>query len=278
MEAPMSRRDDIQRLYAAAAVLPRTPVTEDDLAPLPEPIQRYLRHCGVVGRPRIQRTALRQVGFIRQKPDAAWMPMRAEQVFTANPPGFHWYGRAYAGPLPVMSAHDSYVEGRGRMHIKLAAFIDIADATGPNMDHGSMLRYLGEICWFPTAWLSDYLTWEARDARSAAVTMAWGGQTASAVLYIADDGRLASFEAQRYYDKDVPPRLRPWRAVVAACGCRDGLCIPVEGEIVWEMDTGDFPYFRYRISGIQYEPPGIDIPRFAETAIIEADEELRIAP
>ena len=49
-------------------------ITDADLAPLPTPVQRYLRLAGVVGQPRVQNYRLRFRGRIRSAPDSAWMP------------------------------------------------------------------------------------------------------------------------------------------------------------------------------------------------------------
>lgn len=49
-------------------------VTEVDLAPLPAPVQRYLRTSGVVGQPRVRNVRARMHGRIRQGPDSRWLP------------------------------------------------------------------------------------------------------------------------------------------------------------------------------------------------------------
>jgi hypothetical protein len=53
-----------------------------------------------------------------------------------------------------------------------------------------MLRFLGEIVWFPSAALSPILTWEAIDGTSARATMRHGGLVESAVFAFSDEGRV----------------------------------------------------------------------------------------
>jgi Family of unknown function (DUF6920) len=60
-------------------------------------------------------------------------------------------------PFVRISATDQFSDGHGSIHIKLLSLITVANACGPEMDQGSVLRYLAEMIWFPTAWLSDYV-------------------------------------------------------------------------------------------------------------------------
>ena len=61
-------------------------VTDADLAPLPEPVQRYLRIVGAVGQPKVPNYRLRFRGRIRSGPDASWMPFEVEQQSFADQP------------------------------------------------------------------------------------------------------------------------------------------------------------------------------------------------
>ena len=63
-------------------------VSEEMLADLPAPVQRYLDYTGVVGKPWVNTVTLKQTGRFRQGLDRPWMPMVAEQSYTTNPPGF----------------------------------------------------------------------------------------------------------------------------------------------------------------------------------------------
>ena len=80
-DGPSSLRAAYDRDVAAglARTRPQPPVTEADLAPLPDPVRRYLRAAGVVGQPRVQNMRARMRGRIRSGPDAPWMPFTAEQ-------------------------------------------------------------------------------------------------------------------------------------------------------------------------------------------------------
>lgn len=175
-------------------------VTEEDIKGLPEPVQSYLRYTNNVGKKKIKTVRLKQKGFMRTKEGGNWLPFEAEEYFSTEPPAFIW--NATMRPLPFLQikGRDKYVDGKGNMYIKLLPVTQIADATGPEMDQGTLLRYLNEIMWFPTAYLSKYIVWEAIDNNSAKATMSYKGVTASAVVYFNEKGEFINFVADRYMD------------------------------------------------------------------------------
>jgi hypothetical protein len=78
---------------------------------LPEPVQRYLRAVGVVGRRTIRTAHLKQKGRLRQGQN--WLPFRAKQWFATSPPGFVWQAQIPFVPLLLnCSVTDAFVEGR----------------------------------------------------------------------------------------------------------------------------------------------------------------------
>ena len=76
------------------------------------------------------------------------------------------------------------------MLVKLLSIITLANEHGPEVDQGELLRYLAEIVWFPTAWLSDYIQWEAIDAQSAKATIILPNNTVAAVLHFNEKGQM----------------------------------------------------------------------------------------
>jgi hypothetical protein len=230
-------------------------VTEADLAGLPEPVQRYLRYTGVVGMERIRAVRLKQTGSMRIKQDKPWMPLKAVQYYTTDPPAFIWQGSVKAAPLFRITARDRYLAGRGNMRIKLLGLFKIADARAPELDQGTLLRFLNEGMWFPTVYLEDYVRWEAIDSVSARATMSYGEITASAVLHFNELGQLANFVAERYMEDSGKYRLETWSTPVNQYGEMNGIMLPVSGEAIWHLESGDFPYIRLEITDLEYGVP-----------------------
>jgi Family of unknown function (DUF6544) len=191
-------RRDVQALHARASPGRAGVVTEEMLADLPDPVRRYLRYAGVVGRPFPGTIRLRQKGRMRPGPGQPWMPLDAEEHYSVQPPGFVWAGVLRAGPLAVARARDMYAEGTGRMLVKVASLWPVVDASGAQVDRNGMTRYLSEMIWFPAAFLADNICFQAVDDSSAQVTLTDHDRTATGTLFIDQQGRLTGFVAQRY--------------------------------------------------------------------------------
>ena len=191
-------RRDVQALRARAAPGRAGVVTEEMLADLPDPVRRYLRYTGVVGKPFPGTIRLRQKGRMRPGPGQPWLPLDAEEHYSVQPPGFVWAGTARLGPLPVARARDMYADGAGRMLVKVASLWPVVDASGEQMDQAEMMRYLSEMIWFPAAFLADNISFEPVDDSSARVTLTDHGRTVTATMVFDQQGRLTGFVARRY--------------------------------------------------------------------------------
>jgi Family of unknown function (DUF6544) len=225
-------------------------ITETDLANLPEPVQRWLRISLVLGKEVPVTVRLKQQGEFRLAEDRGWMPFEAEQYFATNPPGFVWMASFKMAPLLSVTGRDRYMAGKGDIDMRLLSVIPVAKKSGGGLDQGALLRYLGEIVWFPAAALCPFISWESLDATSARATMSYRGVTASATFTFDQEGNVTRLDAERY--NDAKSKLEPWTIPIREYGEFQGIRIPVEGEGVWNYSSGDFSYIRWRIAEIEY--------------------------
>jgi hypothetical protein len=137
------------------------------------------------------------------------------------------------------------------MVIKPLYLIKIADAKGEEIDQGTLLRYLGEMGWFPQAVISPYLRWEQIDASNTRVTMIYKGVSASGVFTFNDDGLPNAFEAQRYGDFDGEYRLETWVVTITNYKMIDGKKIGNQNEVMWKLKEGDFLWMKMEVTDIQ---------------------------
>lgn len=230
----------------------RTVVTGEMLAGLPGCVQKWLVNSKVVGREKIQMLRLTQHGLLRTKPDSKWMPVEASQIIRIEEPAFIWNAKIQAAPLMHIYGRDKYENGRGNMLIKMLAFFPIANSKGREIDQGTLLRFLGEIVWHPTTALNEYIKWEQLDSFSAKATMTYGDVSASGIFRFNQAGDVASFEADRYYDRDGKFTLEKWLAVVRDFQVFEGVRIPVDSQVTWRLKTGDFTWYKFRITDIKY--------------------------
>jgi hypothetical protein len=233
-------------------------ITEEDLSGLPEPVQRYLRYTQIIGKERVRTVRLKQKGFFRTKPDQKWMPLRAEEYFTVDPPGFLWHGKMRMFPFVNVAAIDKFSKGEGSLIVKMLSLIKVADAKGEEYDQAELLRYLSEIIWFPSAFLSDYIRWEPINSDSARVTISVAGITAPADVYFNPKGQITNFVAERYMDVNGGAILKKWSTPIEEYAEINGIMVPVRGEGVWKLSSGDFSYVRINeIPDLEYNNPNM---------------------
>lgn len=230
-------------------------VTEDLLFDLPEPIKRYMSYTGVVGKQWVDTVRLKQVGKFRLGLDRPWMPMTAEQIYTTNPPGFVWNARFKIAGIPILRARDKYESGHGHMFGKLAGIYTIFDTRGDELDQAAMVRYLSEMVWFPTAFLGKNISWQAIDDNSAEVTFSDIGKSVSGRLHFDAEGRLTNFSTMRYREINGDFSLDPWSTPITGYGERAGLNLPVSGQAVWNLPSGDLLYIDVEITTVEYNSP-----------------------
>jgi hypothetical protein len=227
-------------------------VTPDELRSLPEPVAKWLEASGVVGRPRAATVRLHQRGDIRTKPDAPWMPVRAEQYFSIDPPGFVWKVDATMMWVVPIAGRDRYVGGHGEMLIKAASLVNVVKAADEAIDLGAMLRYLAEVIWFPSAALTPYISWEPIDATHARATIRYAGRSAPAVFTFDGRGRAVRFDAERPLGGGKDAKITPWFGASSDWRTFEGIEVPTRGEVGWQLPSETFIYYRWEILDVEF--------------------------
>jgi hypothetical protein len=182
-----------------------------------------------------------------------WMPFDAQQYFTLDPPGFVWKASFRMAPMVSVVGRDQYRGGVASMDMRLLSLMPVAQKAGGGLNQGDLLRFLGEMQWFPAAALSDYITWDTVDAHSARATMSYDGISASMTFIVGDNGRLLEEHAVRY--NDARGRNEAWVNQNDADRDFDGVVVPVAGEARWEYASGPFPYIRWTITNLEQNRP-----------------------
>jgi Family of unknown function (DUF6544) len=139
------------------------------------------------------------------------------------------------------------------MLIKAASLVTVADAGAEEMDQGSLMRYLSELMWFPSAFLEDNISFRAIDATSARVTLTDHGKTATATLFFDSAGRLTNFVARRFAIAGKSRDLRTWSVPVSIYGEFEGLKLPVRVKAVWKLTEGDREDIDVTLTDLHYD-------------------------
>jgi hypothetical protein len=228
-----------------------------ELDGLPEPIRRYYNTVLQEGQSMVAGARIEHTGtFNMGETDEQWKPFRSTQHVITQRPGFVWDARIVMAPGMTARVVDAYVAGRGILVAKLVGLLTVVDQQDtPEMAQGELMRFLAEGTWYPTALLpSQGVVWEALDDTHAAATLADGATTVRLEFEFDAQGLVRSVYSEgRYRDVDGVQVATPWRGRFWDYQRRDGMLIPIEGEVEWLLESGANPYWRGRIERIEYE-------------------------
>lgn len=236
---------------------------QKEIEGLPAPVQRFFRTVLKDGQAIASAVKLSQQGqFNMSETEAKWSQFTATQLVITQRPGFDWDARIQMAPGLNAFVHDTYLLGEGLLHASLLGLFTVADVRGtPEANQGELLRFFAEAAWYPTALLpSQGVRWDAIDDNSARATLTDGATTVSLVFQFNAEGTIcckqqrfaiATMRAEaRYRDKLT---AMPWCGRFWEYSVRNGMLIPLEGEVGWEYPEGIRLYFKGRVTEINYE-------------------------
>lgn len=228
-------------------------ITENDIKYLPLIIQKWMHNSGVIGKKRIVSVRLKQIGEMRMKPDGKWLPFKAKQYFDIENSSFVWSTKVNEKRLLNMQGRDKFENGAGEMLIKLASLIPVVnEGNNEKINQGTMIRFLSESCWFPSAAIQDYISWKDIDATSAKATFTVNEQSVSGVFKFSTEGDLLSFESQRYFGGKKEATLENWLVEVIDYKIFEGVKIPNKCKVTWRLKDGDFNWLNLEVTDLEY--------------------------
>lgn len=236
-----------------------TPSTYDpgELAGLPAPVQRYLQAVLRPGQPMITAVAISHSGtFNMGTTDERWRPFASEQRVVTRRPGFVWDARISMAPGLTAFVHDAYVTGEGILTARLFGLLTVMEQPPTaELAEGELMRYLAEGAWYPTALLpSQGVDWEAVNEAQAQATLRDSGVTVTLLFTFDDEGLIDTVYADgRYREQEGVQVATPWQGHFWQYERRDGLLIPLAGEVSWLLPAGPLPYWRGDIEALHYD-------------------------
>ena len=230
-------------------------VTEADLAPLPAPVQRYLRTSGVVGQPRVRTFRARMHGRIRQGPDSRWMPFTAEQHSFYDDPARLCYMDASMLLLPFQVLH-RYVGASATMRATVAWLVAVVDMSGPEMTQAETVTLFNDMCILaPATLVEPAIAWEEVDGRMARATFANAGRTVRAELSFNDAGELTNFwsdDRRRVSPDGKTMTAVRWSTPVRDYRAFESVRLCARGEARWHEPGGEYAYIELELDEVRY--------------------------
>jgi hypothetical protein len=233
--------------FETASDLNRTQpiLREEDIAPLPAPVQRYLRMNGSIGKPRVASVHLTFDAEMFQKKGQAGMRGQAEQYDRISPPKRLFFMQTKMYGLPVAVLHD-YEGATANMRVRLASLYNVVDINGrEDLSKTETVTLLNDLCLFMPSWLTDdRLTWQPIDNQSAKVSFTNGPHKVTATLYFNAQDELVNFvsEDRGALQDDGTLRILRWSTPMRDYKEFDGRRFATVGEAIWHYPEGDFVY------------------------------------
>ena len=228
-------------------------VTESDIENLPAPVQRWMRSSGAVGQPYIYAGKVFQKAEMKLKPQQEnWMKAAAVQYTTIDKPGFIWSVDVKINGLLSFVGRDKFENGKGEMLIKMNSLIKIVNERGEKLDEGTLQRYLGEMVWFPSLALSEYITWEVINDTTARATMTYLGTSGSGTFTFNAQGDVTQFSALRYKGNEAEAKRHEWVMKIVGYNTFEGIKVPTQMTATWKLDKGDWTWLKMEVTQIQF--------------------------
>lgn len=230
-----------------------------ELHGLPPVVQRYFRAVLPDGAPIVATATVDHAGSFNMGESVdRWVPFRSHQQVQTQRPAFVWDGRIRMAPGLHVHVHDAYVDGEGVLHPAIAGLFDLADMQGGgDLARGELMRFLAEAAWYPTALLpSQGVSWQAVDDRCARATLTDAGLAVTLSFDFDAQGLIAAVRADaRGRSVGGAILMRPWEGRWSDYQLRDGMRVPMTGEVAWLLppaEGGRKPYWRGTITALTY--------------------------
>ncbi|AKJ04452.1 hypothetical protein ATI61_101459 [Archangium gephyra] len=257
----MARGKNLEGLYQAevAAELAKHPVnapgliTENGIAGLPPPVQRYFRASGFIGKPHTLNVRLHWSGMqLKRSHDADWMELSCQQFNSvAEPMRLALMKGRMAGVIPF-EGKDKYQDGHGNMLIKLMKLITVGDSKGTSMDESALVTVLSETFMAPSYALQGYMKWQPVDERSARAELTSNGITVSGIFHFNEADELVRFDTNDRWQDGTPPKKLPWSAHLEGYRMAGGIRYATRVSATWHEPTGDYTYVKGTIDSVEF--------------------------
>lgn len=248
--------DDVGELVTENCFVPAIhDFRREDFEDLPEPVQKYLDHCGYIGKPKMNylKMEYRDADFLERKNGPMLQVDYTQYSFVKYPDRIAFLESSkYGVPL---EAYDRYRNGRGSMRGVAGKCYPLFDTRGPEMDQAFLATVLAESLFIPSMLLRDYIQFEPIDDYSVKAQMHYRGDTVHGIFRFNKDYEMISFTTG---DRALSERNGSYRQVPWTAECTDykmsenGILQPTRFKSVWNRPEGDLIYFDGTIHRMSY--------------------------
>lgn len=223
-------------------------IQNHDLSRLPGPVRKYLAFAKVTGQPAIRYAFTKRHGKFRMHPGKDWMSLRANTYHVARPTGYIRDATMASWPLSFC-IREKYGNGRANLLGKLFGAFTVMNENNEAVNKSSLLRFLTDLPWMPSALASPDIKWTEIDEIAARATISDGSISATAVFFFESDGSISHIYAKDLFRKHSSEN---WTGFFKNYKEVNGFMIPTKGAFTWNLEEGDFQYQMFEVSGVEF--------------------------
>ncbi|MFH7029684.1 MAG: DUF6920 family protein [Heteroscytonema crispum UTEX LB 1556] len=246
---------EVSRIWRSLEGVPtENRFTEDMVAELPAPVQRYFLHAIAPLTPLADSASLSMSGNFRLSQDKPWLPMEAKEIISASK-GFVWKAVIGSGLLQ-MRGGDYYINNLGRVRFSLWGLIPLVNAHSPDTNRSAIGRLAGEMVCLPSALLPQRgVSWKAIDERTIQASLKIDGEPVTLTLFIDSDGKLLKLSFPRWgeHTDDGSFTYIPFGGEFQEERTFGGFTIPSQMSLGWWFGTDRYSeFFRATIEQAEF--------------------------
>lgn len=255
------KKEVLSRLMSEVPKVPEL-ISEKDLEHLPEPVKKYIRFTGFVGKEKNFNVFIKANGQIRSNKNDGWIHFTSEQYNFLSSPLRAFYISAKKWGIPATGLH-LYKNEIATMVIKIAGLFKVVDAKGSEMNRGETVTVFNDMCFMaPGCLISRDIQWETMNENQVKATFSNGKISVSALLTFDDDGKLVNFISYDRFETTDGKIYRnfPWETPVKQYSGFGSYYLPSKAEVIYKYPEGDFCYLVFNLENIKYNVT--DIQKF----------------
>jgi hypothetical protein len=244
-------QDEVKRGFQQEARLQTSELTESDIRDLPEPIKKYLRFTGSIGKAKVNNFKTEFTGKIRKDEQSAWMPFTSEQYNFMEMPTRLFFMKALMKRLPVAGFH-CFKNGSASMDIRLLSLLKVQYQDGAEMDLSETVTFFNDMCCLaPPTLIDRRIKWLAVEGNQVRASFTHNQLTIFARLYFNEQGKLLNFVSEDRYSAEAGKQL-PWSTPLKDYQTINGYQLMKNAETIYSYPDRDLCYGTFQLTRIEY--------------------------
>lgn len=248
---------DVKTGLQQKAYFQHSQLTETDIQHLPEPIKKYIRFTGSIGKPKVSNFKIEFTGKIRKDEQSAWMPFSSEQYNFMHTPTRIFFMKAVMKGLPVAVYH-CFKNGDAFMDIRLLSLLKVQYQEGVEMDLSETVTFFNDMfCLAPPTLIDKRIKWLEMESNKVKASFTNNNITVFAWLYFNEAGELINFISEDRYSADAGKQL-PWATPLKDYQEINGYKLMGNAEAIYSYPDRDLCYGTFKLTKVEYNCKDMD--------------------